>query len=351
MNLKKVFFAVSLFYVTLFSGAQKWNPYVSQGSVNPSPLLPAEFNGTGVLSFKVGNSGDSPITLKTNQEMTMIITLSYGIPDGNDPVNAVGGDWSDKFRWSYDPTLKSFTAIQTEDFPAGSSGTISIKYKVTSNSGESNASNGLNVNLQQPPYTIGVNYSDDDAISAYTYVQARDFSDAPASYGTAQHIIDIRKDHESGNYENYLYLGSLVDPENGAQFSSSANGDDNLTSDDEEGVVIPDMTRGDTVIFPVIVTVQGAGSGTLNAWLDWNGDGDFKDTGEKIAGPLEVFESDTINLEVVVPEKAFISGFTFARFRLGDFKVFSETGECDRGEVEDYEVRIKDKKEIAKNLQ
>ena len=42
-----------------FSGAQSWNPYVSQGII--SPLLPEEFRVPGVATFNVGNSGSSPL--------------------------------------------------------------------------------------------------------------------------------------------------------------------------------------------------------------------------------------------------------------------------------------------------
>jgi hypothetical protein len=130
------------------------------------------------------------------------------------------------------------------------------------------------------------------------------------------------------------------------QPSSTAEGDDNTLSDDEEGVLFPEMIRGDTTIILVKMTVLDVGSGSLNAWLDWNGDGDFADSGEKIAGPVAVFETGTVSLRVTIPANAIITRPTFARFRFGDYKNISETGPSSWGEVEDYEVRIKDKTDL-----
>ena len=55
-----------MFVFTMYSNAQSWNPYVNDGAANPNPLLPMEFNGGGVLSFHIGNSGSKPLTVVTN---------------------------------------------------------------------------------------------------------------------------------------------------------------------------------------------------------------------------------------------------------------------------------------------
>ena len=54
----KKLIVLTLFVVSAFGAfAQSWNPFVNQGIVSPAPLLPVEFDGTGELSFKVGNTG------------------------------------------------------------------------------------------------------------------------------------------------------------------------------------------------------------------------------------------------------------------------------------------------------
>lgn len=348
--MRKSLLVFTLLIAALYSVAQNWNPFVNEGTFTPEILLPLEFEGAGVLSFAVGNTGSSPLHLITNQEMTIIITLSNGIPDNVDPVAAVGGTWVDMFNWNYEPSIRTYSAIQTKEIPANSQGTISIQYKVTANSRKSNATNGFNVNLQPPPYSNGINLTDDDAVSFYTYVQAKDFSDAPASYGIATHQINIFKDHVSGAYENYLFLGSSVDPDTGDLSSANADGDDIDFTNDEDGVTFPILVQGDTANIAVEVTVHDYGSGVLHAWIDWNGNGNFEDKGEKVAGPVSVFESQTINLSVIVPDIAVVDKPTFARFRLGDHKNKSEKGDSSLGEVEDYQIQITEKPQMKIDL-
>ncbi|HOR99751.1 MAG TPA: CshA/CshB family fibrillar adhesin-related protein [Prolixibacteraceae bacterium] len=340
--MNKLLFAVMLGFVFLGAGAQKWNPYAVRAAVSPAPMLPHEFGGNGELTFVLGNSGNEVMKRVADQEMTLMITLSYGVPADEDPLASVGGPWAGKFRWSYDPSLGTYMAVQKEDIPAASEGLVSIRYKVTGNSRSSAPANGFNVNLQQPPYTNGVNLTHDDDVSAYTFVRAYDYGDAPASYGEAVHEIDVFKDPGSGNYLNYVYLGRSVDAEPSGFHTSGADGDDLNGSDDEDGVVFPELIRGDTVTLPVVVTIHEGGYGVLNTWIDWNGDGDFTDPGEKIAGPVDFFESGTKTLTLIVPTEAEISKPVYARFRLGENKG-SPAGSHEWGEVEDYLLTIREK--------
>lgn len=323
--------------------AAEWNPYVGQAGISPAPLIPKEFDGTGEFTFKVGNSGSSVMRLVKNQEMTMMITLSLGIPADENPQNSVGGSWAYLFSWSYDPQVKTFTGIQNRDIPAESEGNVVIRFKVVANSGASAPSNGCNVNLQQPPYTNGVNLTHDDDVSAYTYVRAFDYGDAPDRYGEALHEIDVSRENGKGRYINYVYLGSLVDPEPSSFFSADADGDDLRSQDDEDGVLFPELFRGDTVAVTVKVTVHEGGYGVLYGWMDWNADGDFTDPGEKIAGPVDFFESATITLTLEVPANEETSRPVYARFRLGENKS-NPFGLQAWGEVEDYQLFIRAEK-------
>jgi hypothetical protein len=344
--MKKAVIVTCFIFMVLVSVAQDWNPYVKNGAANPDPLLPVEFKGIGDFSFQLGNDGPS-LPLVKNQEMTLVITLSFGIPGNTDPLTSIGGTWASKFIWSYDASVKSFLAVQNQEIPGYSEGSIVINYQVDTNSPETNPSNGLKVNIQPPPYTNGVNLTDDDDLSVYSFVRAKDFSDAPNSYGIASHVINIQKNPETGEYENYIYLGHTVDPEPSELFSETADGDDISGADDEDGVIFPLLVQGDTARIKVIVTVHDFGSGMLNAWFDWNGDGDFNDSGEKIPNPVNVFESDTLVVPVVVPSGAITAKSTFARFRLGNNKVISPVGESPWGEVEDYIIHILKAPQIA----
>ena len=162
---------------SLAMAAGSQNPFVKQGIVAPAPLLPLEFNGTGVLSFDVGNTGSDPLPLVVGQEMTLVVTLSDGIPNNAAPLSALGGTWVGMFDWVYTPGTKTYTGKQNQVIPGStalipSQGSITIQYKVTRNTPIGSPSNGFNVNVQPPPYSNGSNATDDDTVSSYTYVNS-----------------------------------------------------------------------------------------------------------------------------------------------------------------------------------
>lgn len=320
--------------------AQNWNPYVTKESVSLAPLLPMELKGNAVLLFYVGNDGNEPLKLVKNQEMTIVISLSNGIPNHVDPQLSITGSWEDKFDWSYQKSYNTFLGVQNQEIQAASEGTIGIIYKATKNSRKSMPSNGVNVNIQPPPYSNGVNLTDDDSVSVYTYVSAKDYGDAPLSYGKVCHQINSFKISGTNQYENYLYFGQVVDAEPDYQESAKATGDDTNLINDEDGVIFPELLQGDTVDIEVFVTVHDKGVGILNAWFDWNGDGDFDEENEIIESPINVFKTGKKIISVTIPDDAITSESTYARFRLGDVNVESPTIESAFGEVEDYQINI-----------
>lgn len=165
-------------------------------------------------------------------------------------------------------------------------------------------------------------------ISQLSFSQAEtyDFGDAPADYGSAGHYID-----------NLHYLGSGPDGEASQQYSQEADADDLKGSDDEDGVTFPELRQGTSVTIPVSLTAYFTRA-YLNAWIDWNGDGDFSDQGEKVANDVRR-TTGNYNLSVTVPANAIISQPTYARFRFGPENI-SSTGSASQGEVEDYMIKI-----------
>jgi len=299
-----------------------YNPYVNAGTVSPSPLYPTQVNGTGILSFNFGNSGSDALDVYPDQQITLTITLSYGEPNAADPLNALSGDAVGYFDWTYN--AGTYTAIQNAQIAAGYAGTVEIDYSVTQNSA-SPGLNGFNVNITPAPYQTGSNSLNDDAVSSYTYTEISDHGDAPESYGDAEHIINFS-----------LYFGSEIDGEDAAPYSEAADGDDTDNLDDEDGVVFPDMMRrGETVEISVLTV----GLGYLNAWFDWNGDGDFNDSGELVEENLQKL-SGTGAITLIIPEDAIISSATYARFRISPNTLEFPTGTINGGEVEDYQISI-----------
>lgn len=332
-----------------------YNPYLIQGIIdqtgttNGGTLLPVEFNGTGVARFDVGNTGSTDMVVSTGDEMTLVISLSKGVPNNADPLAALGGNGVEWFTWQYDPAIRTYFAKQIATIPGDSRRTVTIQYRVAENSflgAAPTVSNGFNVNLQPPGYT-NPQPTDDDSVSSYTYVQAFDYGDAPSSYGAAWHTVNVVKSPATtGAYSSYMYMGAVVDPEVVYQASSDARGDDinqtgGLNVDDEDGVTVPVLRRGESATIQVAVTLTAPTQfGFLNAWIDWNGDGDFADVGEQIATNTVVFGvSQVVNVNVTVPANAITSQPTFARFRLGPPGAVP-TGAAEYGEVEDYQIQI-----------
>src|SRR5262249_29855932 len=90
------------------------------------------------------------------------------------------------------------------------------------------------------------------------------------------------------------------------------------------------------------VNVQNAPSGAkLDAWIDWNHDGDWNDAGEQIAVSRAVVNGDNV-FTIPVPAAASVSASTqtFARFRLSPAGGLATTGLANDGEVEDYAVTL-----------
>ncbi|HLP21183.1 MAG TPA: SBBP repeat-containing protein, partial [Chitinophagales bacterium] len=99
-----------------------------------------------------------------------------------------------------------------------------------------------------------------------------DYADAPASYGNPNHVVF-----------NSLKLGSVIDKEDFPQPSYKADGDDLLTSDDEDGIAGTQVLVQDTSTTftrSVSVTNQTGVTAMLMGWIDFNGDGDFLDANE-----------------------------------------------------------------------
>ena len=349
--MKKILLIAIILFSTVFLSAQSYNPYVSNGTVTPAPLLPLQLNGTGVLFFKVGNTGSDALpndpNPPPNNDLKLVITLSSGVPNNVDPIAALGGTWKTMFDWTWNAGSNSYTGYQNATIPGNSEGNITIQYKVTVNTPINSPSNGFNVNLTPPPYTVGYNSTNDDAVSSYTFTQALDYGDAPASYGAASH--DYYYVFPGGAV--LVNMGTLIDFEPANQPSATANGDNINGLNDEDGVTFPTLIHGASVNISVAVIVAPT-IGILNGWIDWNGDGDFGEPNEKIASDILIFSNGIVSVPVTVPGNAYTGGPTFARFRLtpiafGYPSNLGPTGQANGGEVEDYMVQILSKSDLS----
>ncbi len=166
-----------------------------------------------------------------------------------------------------------------------------------------------------------------------------DAGDAPSSYGYASHILPILT-----STPLLIYMGSEY-PDSEDPFVNFSTGvsDDN-TGDDEDGVTSGSLDLDGqllTVGQIEVIDISTNGLGVLNAWIDFNRDGDFDDIGEQIATDVAP-SGGNISLNITIPGSA-NPGTSYARFRFS-----SETGlvpgntEAADGEVEDYQIIIYD---------
>ncbi len=79
-------------------------------------------------------------------------------------------------------------------------------------------------------------------------------------------------------------------------------------------------------------------AGVLNAWIDFNIDGDWSDANEQIFINRSVVAGSN-EFSLPVPDDA-VTGETWSRFRLSSQTGLAPTGEAVDGEVEDYSVTI-----------
>ena len=195
---------------------------------------------------------------------------------------------------------------------------------------------GLTPNILYHFRVVGVNADGAaNGVDQTFMLTALDYGDLPDSYGTllasdgARHIVPAMPT---------LYLGSGIDAENDGAPTANAAGDDTAYTDDEDGVsvVAPALWQPG---LPAQVNVTASSTGFLNAWMDFNGNGNFWDAGERIFNdqPLSGGVNPSIFIIPPMATSSLTTGIP-ARFRLSAAPgaVNSPTGLANSGEVEDY---------------
>jgi|GEM_PF-2442086 len=158
-----------------------------------------------------------------------------------------------------------------------------------------------------------------------------DFGDAPdpayptlAASDGARHLVTPN-----------LKLGQLIDAEYNGQPNADATGDDAANLRDEDGVSLPPIVPGAVIN----VTVEASAAGKLDAWVDYNRDGDWADRFEHVFTSQPVAPGLNV-LSFTAPVLAPKPGLSFARFRLSSAGGLAPTGLAQDGEVEDCLVTI-----------
>ncbi len=171
--------------------------------------------------------------------------------------------------------------------------------------------------------------------------EARDYGDAPESYGTTRAAGGPSHGITTG-----LTLGVNIDRDSNGQPTANATGDDtNGSVDDEDGVQLASpLAPGAAATFQV-TTVNTTGSAAyLQAWMDFNQNGVFESS-EKVITNRQL-GSGTNAISVNVPASTTV-GNVFARFRYSSAQNLGPGGDADNGEVEDYQFQILNAAEIV----
>jgi hypothetical protein len=172
---------------------------------------------------------------------------------------------------------------------------------------------------------------------SFVITSSLDYGDAPAPYPTlrandgARHIVvpDI-------------LMGALIDSEPDGQPNANATGDDITNLADEDGVsFLTPLIPGQMATVSVDLSNCTAGIPLfLNAWIDFNGNGSWADSADRIFFDQMLTGGSVYNLSFQVPFNAKPDTTTYARFRLCTMRGLSYTGLATDGEVEDYTVSI-----------
>lgn len=165
------------------------------------------------------------------------------------------------------------------------------------------------------------------SLPSATQVAPQDFGDAPSSYGDPAHDI-----------VGGLQIGATNTSEATGYNSANASADGG-----DDGVTFGGLIRGTSAT--ASVSVQGAG-GRLQAWIDFNGNGNFNDAGERIATNVQdngTGDSNAtvgiIRLTFSIPAGATLAQ-TFARFRWSTQSGLGPGLTAPSGEVEDYAINF-----------
>jgi len=158
-----------------------------------------------------------------------------------------------------------------------------------------------------------------------------DFGDAPdPTFPTL--LANNGARHKIGN----LLLGTMVDADVDGHPAVDATGDDSDGVDDEDGVVFNASSLKQGSLGSVTVTANSPG--LLNAWIDFNNNGSWNDSGEQIF-TNKTLAAGANALTFAIPVDAEVAE-VFARFRFNSTGNLAPTGPAEDGEVEDYQIQI-----------
>ena len=136
-----------------------------------------------------------------------------------------------------------------------------------------------------------------------------------------------------------LSLGTIIDDESDGQQSTDALGDEA----DEDGLIIfstLDLAPGGKFRLPFSYVNATSDTAHVEAWIDWNGDGDFDDTDEFIVDWDDTMGAFPNLIEISIPTATKTGSLLGFRVRISNQDNMTPYGTVDSGEVEDYLIGV-----------
>ena len=176
-------------------------------------------------------------------------------------------------------------------------------------------------------------------IATPTTTYVFEFDDIEANTGVVAGNIPVR--YDVGTTRDGLaeaVIQAVLETSLGIAATNLGEGQVELSGRDNDGVVIMGAFNRNTA---TQIQVFPSAPGLLDAWIDFNRDGDFDDPGEQILASVQIRPDRDNIFEIQAPDYA-VTGATIARFRFSSSGGLLPTGFAADGEVEDYVVQIMD---------
>lgn len=210
-------------------------------------------------------------------------------------------------------------------------------------SSPANAFNNLPASLITTSNNGEINHDFDFGFKPFNY----DYGDLPDIAAGTTGITDYETYDSTGGPSHRiitgLFLGDTVDIDNDGFPNAQALGDDLDNVADEDGIAIfssLEVRLGGIIRLPIQITNTTGNAAYLEAWIDWNGDGDFDEGNEMVVNVDNIASSVTTFVEINVPDNAQIGNFLGFRTRLSNTDNMTPYGRVHSGEVEDYLLKV-----------
>ena len=315
-------FAAAKVYYQNFSNA--WAAAQPAETVTGCPLmLEADDLKIGVFNVSAADlSSCGSVEIDTISEYTgVIINVSGSSADLSDLTVDTNGSSSEAILWN----MSDATSVTIND--------TTIPGNILAPNAAVSAEDAALEGVLIADSLVGDNF--DTGYAPFCPKFVTDLGDLPSIYnstlvgdpGTAIHVLGDS------------WLGAIVDNEADGQESDAATGDDNTGSpNDEDGIVTDIDDWSELTGGSITATVSGSDS-CLNAWIDFNKDGDMSDASEHIIVNQMVMTGENV-IDFDIPADS-LTGNLYARYRLsdkvdGECAPVSPSGVIIGGEVEDY---------------